>query len=398
MSRLLVPSAALLWGLQFAVLNPALALLLVTLYDADPTQVGVVLAIYNGAGFAASLLIPAVADRRGDYLGPMLVCGTCTLGLTAVLLVTTALPVVAVALAVLGAPAGVGNSLLFAHLRHSGSTATSVIDVRAITSFAWVAGPPLATLVMTAFGDRAVLAVLAGVAALTVGVAAVMVAGRRREQRDRETQSGEKPPATEAVRPRPAPTRFVLTVVVAIFVCLQAANIAAVTVMSLFVSRTVGIDLVWAGVALGVAAGLEIPALLLVGRLAQRWSHLRLLVLGCVAGVAYYAVMTQVHGPVLLLSAQLLNACFFATVVGVGLTLFQELIPRPGLASGLFTNTRRLAAVVAGPVIAAGAATSAGYRGVLVVCLGLTVLGLAGVLALSRRRDRRPGFLHGATA
>jgi SET family sugar efflux transporter-like MFS transporter len=42
--RLLVPSAALLWGLQFAFLNPALALLLVTLFNATPGQIGTVLA------------------------------------------------------------------------------------------------------------------------------------------------------------------------------------------------------------------------------------------------------------------------------------------------------------------------------------------------------------------
>ena len=43
MKRLLVPSAALLWGLQIAFLSPALALILVTLYDASTTQVGWIL-------------------------------------------------------------------------------------------------------------------------------------------------------------------------------------------------------------------------------------------------------------------------------------------------------------------------------------------------------------------
>jgi hypothetical protein len=38
--RLLIPSAALLWGLQFAFLNPALALLLVALFDASAREVG----------------------------------------------------------------------------------------------------------------------------------------------------------------------------------------------------------------------------------------------------------------------------------------------------------------------------------------------------------------------
>ena len=97
--------------------------------------------------------------------------------------------------------------------------------------------------------------------------------------------------------------------------------------------------------ALG-AALLEIPALLLVGRLNRRFSSLALIGTGCVAGIVYYAAMAAGSGPVLLLGLQVLNAVFFAAVGGVGLTLFQQVIARPGLASGLYTNTRRLGAIV----------------------------------------------------
>ena len=34
--------------------------------------------------------------------------------------------------------------------------------------------------------------------------------------------------------------------------------------------------MIWAGIALGVAAGLEVPALILIGRLSRRFSSLRL--------------------------------------------------------------------------------------------------------------------------
>ena len=75
MKRLLVPTAALLWGMQIAFLSPALALILVTLYDASTAQVGWILMVYNASGFVASLLVPSYADRREDYLRPMLACG-----------------------------------------------------------------------------------------------------------------------------------------------------------------------------------------------------------------------------------------------------------------------------------------------------------------------------------
>ena len=55
MKRLLTSSSALLWGLQLAFLNPVLALLLVSLFDATPADVGWVLAVYNAGGFVASI-------------------------------------------------------------------------------------------------------------------------------------------------------------------------------------------------------------------------------------------------------------------------------------------------------------------------------------------------------
>jgi threonine dehydrogenase-like Zn-dependent dehydrogenase len=64
---MLIPASALFWGLQFAFLNPALALLLVTVFHASTGEVGWALAVYNTSGFVASMLLPAYADRARDY-------------------------------------------------------------------------------------------------------------------------------------------------------------------------------------------------------------------------------------------------------------------------------------------------------------------------------------------
>jgi len=132
-------------------------------------------------------------------------------------------------------------------------------------------------------------------------------------------------------------------------------NSAVVAVMGLFVTRTLGLDVAWAGIVLGAAAAIEIPALLLVGRLSDRVSETRLLVSGCVAGVIYYTAMAFATSPAVLLALQVLNAWFFAVVAGVGLTLFQRVVARPGLASGLYANTRRVGAIASGGLIAVGA-------------------------------------------
>jgi len=270
--------------------------------------------------------------------------------------------------------------LLFAHLKDSGASPAEVVRTRAVVSFAWIAGPPLATLVMSGFGVRAVLALLGGVSLLTIAVTTAML--RPRPLVDL---------ALASVSPvGPSASRGRVAVIVVVFVALQATNAAAIAVMTLFVTDRMRLPVAWAGVALGVAAALEIPALLAIGRLSRRLPATWLIASGCVAGIVFYTLMAYARGPVMLIALQALNAWFFAAVAGVGLTLFQDLIPRPGLASGVYVNTRRVGAIVAGPIIAVGSASAIGYGGVFLACAALTAVALLTLGLTARTRTRRP--------
>jgi SET family sugar efflux transporter-like MFS transporter len=385
--RLLVPTSALMWGLQLAFLSPALALILVNLYGATTAEVGWVLSIYNVSGFVASLVLPAYADRKGRYLPLMLVCGGLTALLAAVLAVATTLPVAAIALVVIGGPAGVGSSMLFAHLRHSGARTADIVNTRAIVSVAWVAGPPLATLIIGWFGDRAILLAIAAVALLNMVTTAAMMAQRRAQRAAEAAGTAPVPPAP--VEEDSPVGRLGTWLIMGAFILLQAANATAMTMMTVYVTQTLGLDVLWAGIALGVAAAIEVPALLLMGRLSVRYSHLGLIAAGCVSGIAYYVGLALVSGPVLLVALQLLNALAFAAIAGIGLPLFQQMIPRPGLATGLYLNTRRLGAIVSGPIIAVGSLTVLGQRGIFLTCAAATLVGLV-IIAIASRTTRRP--------
>lgn len=382
--RLLVPASALLWGIQFAFLNPAIGIILVSLYDATPGQVGVALAAYNVSGFVSTLVVPARADRSGDYLRPMLWCGVFTVLLVTALALATTLPMAVVALVALGGPAGVGLGLLFAHQRSTGATVREVMRVRAFFSFAWVAGPPLAAFLMGLLGNRSILWSIAAVALVSFGVTTAMI-------RERSRSAPTPPPSTpggdermlDAVR-RPEVGLLLLA-----FVLLGAAGSAAVSALPLLVTERLGLSLVWGGVALGVAAALEIPVLVALGRMSGRFGPRRIIAAGCVAGIAYYLAMTVVAGPVALVGVQALNALFVAVTAGVGLTVVQDVVGRPGLASGLFMNTTRVGAVLAGPVVAVAGVRGLGYPGVFATCAALVAVGLAVlVLEYLRRRPR----------
>lgn len=385
MNRLLMPSAALMWGLQIAFLSPSLALILTTLYGATMAEVGWVLAIYNASGFVASLVLPAWADRHRDYLRPMLVAAVLTALLVLLLAVVTTLPLVTIALVVAGGPAGVGTSMMFAHMRHSGARASQVVNMRAVVSVAWVAGPPVATLIIGWYGPRAILVAIGVVALLNITTTMAMMSHRRRESL---VADGPAAPVVHEDTVSLGTTGIVL--VTAAFVLLQATNVTGMSFLAVYVPQTLGIDVFWAGIALGLAAGLEIPMLMLIGRLTERFSSLGLIVTGCLAGIAYYAGVAVATGPVLLLLLQPLNAWCFAGIGGVGLTLFQQMISRPGLSTGLYMNTRRIGAILSGPLIALGGATLLGLRATFLACAVLTVIGMLIILVAARRSAAMP--------
>src|SRR5699024_12406006 len=91
-----------------------------------------------------------------------------------------------------------------------------------------------------------------------------------------------------------------------------------------------------------------------------------------------------------LIGIQVLNAWSFAAIAGTGLTLFQEIIARPGLATSLYMNARRGGAILSGPVIALGSVTVFGQAGIFLACAPLTLPGPVGV-ALAHPRAHRPG-------
>ena len=327
--------------------------------------------------------MPAYADRKGDYLRPMLACAVLTVALAALLTAATSLPMAVVGLVVLGGPAGVGSSLLYAHLRFSGASPADVVNTRAIVSFAWVAGPPLATLIIGTLGDRAILVAIAAVAVLNVVTTAAMLAARK-------AASGDHPGPRPAAGETQSVSRTGVTLIVGVFIALQAANSAAVSIMTLFVTETLGLNVIWGGIALGVAAGLEIPALLLIARLGHRFSNFTLIASGCLVGVAYYTALVFVSGPVMLIVLQIWTPGSSRWSPVSGLTCSKRSSRGPGLASGLFVNTRRIGAIVSGPIIAFGSMSAFGYGGTFAACAALTLVALIGIGVVAWTTKRRP--------
>lgn len=434
-SRLLVSSSSLLWGLQFALLTPALALILSALYDASTADIGWTLAIYNTGAFIAALVIPVWADRHHSYVSTMLMAAVMTLLLALALALLTSLPAATAALVVLGGPAGVGVTLLFAHLRHAGESTAAIMNTRAVLAAAWMAGPPLAAAIIGVAGGRGVLWTIAAIAVANIATTVLLSTKQRpaapsaaddtpaagTAESTGHTSTAPAPvetselanhPSTAQPHPTaqphvtapalgpeedPAPSappplrlgRWAVTLVILAVTLFQTTNATAVSFLTIYSVETLQLEALWGGLALGIAAGLEIPALVIFGRIGDRVSHLTVMVLGAVAGVGYYLGIALATGPVMLIGLQVLNAITVATVAGIGMTLFQEILPGAGFSTGLFMNTRRIGAIISGPLIALGALEPLGQRGVFIACTVLTAIGLVVLEGVRRSPQRR---------
>ena len=92
------------------------------------------------------------------------------------------------------------------------------------------------------------------------------------------------------------------------------------------------------GIAYSVAPVFELPFMLYFGLLASRSHPGRLIRLGMIIAVAYYALLFFVQEPWHIYPVQILSAAMIAVVSGIAITFFQSYIPdHPGTATNLYT-------------------------------------------------------------
>ncbi|MEU0879481.1 sugar efflux transporter [Lentzea sp. NPDC005914] len=261
---------------------------------------------------------------------------------------------------------------LFAYGRQVSQGPSMTVSVlRTLLSVAWVAGPPLAALVVAnigwvgLFGASAILQLGVAVLAILLPV----------------------PPA-EPEQPKVEETghsRAGFSIVTAAFVFLQGSVSLAVGGLPLFVTSNLEGTAGDAGLAMGLCAALEIPMMLWFGSLANRMSQHKLVVIGAAISLSYHGLMVFTHAVWQVMVLQLLHATVISLIMGVGITYFQSLDPeRPGHATTMFSNTQIIGGMVAGALL--GAAQQFGFRWVYGFSLSMCVLGLVLLLVAGKVR------------
>ena len=384
--RLLVPLgvAFLAVGLSTAVVLPFLSLFLSTEVRVGPIKVAVFLVAAPLSGVVVATLLGRLSDRRPirrTLLITAALSGAVGMALTAFVRqywILLGLTVSATALA------GTMFPQTFAYARQvlqrddPTRAAMGISAMRTVFSVAWVAGPPLAAILLDGGGFRYVYGAAAAMYLVAALVAIFWL--------DEVGPSGNAPADAGGV---PAGGRIRLVLTGTAFTLLMCPLTLAVQALPLFIDQDLGGKASDAGLILGLCAALEIPLILALGALSTRFPLRRLLYAGAACGVLYYGLATVASNVGLLFAGQPLNALFIAAVSGLGIAYVQDMLPgQPGRASTLHSNAFPIGAGLAGPFFGLG--QHFGYRLSYAIATGLCIVGLL-VLAIARgnRSDHR---------
>ncbi|GID32604.1 sugar efflux transporter [Paractinoplanes brasiliensis] len=385
MSRRLLPLALVFVavGISTSFVGPYLALFLSDAVHAGPVKTTVFLLVAPLSGVLMSWLVGRLSDRR-PIRRRLLMAGALAgfAGAAATAFVRDYWVLFALTVT-LTALAGILFPQAFAYARQvlqqgdPKRAAMGISSLRTLFSVAWVAGPPLAALVLADWGFTYTY----GLAAIMYLVVAFLVLRFLPEV---------GPPAAQVRHvdraPAPEAGRLTIMLLVAGFTVTQTAQVLGVQAMPLFVSDDLGGSVRDAGLILGLCAAIEIPLMLGFGMLSTRFPVRGLIVFGVVCAIAYQATATLAGSVWVLAAAQVLNAAFIAAVGGLAISYMQDLLPaHPGRATTMITNTFPIGQVLAAPAF--GLAQHFGFRLAYGLNLALCVLGLALIL-FARPRPR----------
>lgn len=336
---------AFLTGIAGALQTPTLSIFLTDEVHARPAMVGFFFTGSAVIGILVSQFLAGRSDKRGDRKSLIVFC--CLLGVLACTLFAWnrnyfVLLFVGVFLSSFGSTA---NPQMFALAReHADKTGREAVMfssfLRAQVSLAWVIGPPLAYALAMGFSFT-VMYLSAAVAFIVCGVMVWLFL---------PSMQKELPLATGTVE---APRRNRRDTLLLFVICtlMWGSNSLYIINMPLFIINELHLPEKLAGVMMGIAAGLEIPTMLIAGYFAKRLGKRFLMRVAAVGGVCFYAGMLMAHSPVILLGLQLLNAIFIGILGGIGMLYFQDLMPgQAGSATTLYTNTSRVGWIIAGSV------------------------------------------------
>ncbi|HAE7079996.1 TPA_asm: MFS transporter [Salmonella enterica subsp. salamae serovar 42:z:1,5] len=359
---------AFMMGVAGALQAPTLSLFLSREVGAQPFWVGLFYTVNAIAGIGVSLALAKRSDSRGDRRKLTMFCCLMAIGNALLFAFNRHYLTLITCGVLLASLANTAMPQLFALAReYADSSAREVVMfssvMRAQLSLAWVIGPPLAFMLALNYGFTVMFSIAAVIFAVSLVLIALMLPSVARVEQPVDA------PLAQVNGWQDRNVRMLFIASTLMWTC----NTMYIIDMPLWISVELGLSDKLAGVLMGTAAGLEIPAMILAGFYVKRFGKRRMMIAAVAAGVLFYVGLIFFHSRTALLLLQLFNAVFIGIVAGIGMLWFQDLMPgRAGAATTLFTNSISTGVILAG-VIQGAVAQSFGHFAVYWVIAAISV-------------------------
>ncbi|WP_318367351.1 sugar efflux transporter [Enterobacter sp.] len=363
---------AFMMGVAGALQAPTLSLFLSREVGAQPFWVGLFYTVNAIAGILVSLWLAKRSDSQGDRRKLIMFCCLMAAGNALLFAFNRHYLTLITCGVLLASIANTAMPQLFALAReYADNSAREVVMfssiMRAQLSLAWVIGPPLAFMLALNYGFTTMFSIAAGIFIISLAMIALMLPSVARVEQPTDV------PVTQVSGWSDKNVRMLFIASTLMWTC----NTMYIIDMPLWISRDLGLPDKLAGILMGTAAGLEIPAMILAGYYVKRFGKRCMMTLAMAAGVLFYLGLIFFHSQPALLALQLFNAIFIGIVAGIGMLWFQDLMPgRAGSATTLFTNSISTGVILAG-VIQGALAQSYGHGVVYWVIAAISVVTLA---------------------
>ncbi|MBO1501183.1 MULTISPECIES: MFS transporter [Serratia] len=370
--RLTFMVVAFFSGIAGALQIPTLSLFLTTEVRVSSLWVGFFYAVNAGVGIIVSFLLAKKSDRQRDRRYLILICYLLAAGNCLLFAFNRNYLTLITAGVLLTAIANTAIPQLFALAREYGERSSQNVAMfsaimRAQLSLAWVFGPPLAFMLVVNYGFTAMFIFAAGIFLLVTLLAWWILPEVARPVVGDDVAIQQK-------------TVFDKDISLLFFASVLMWTCSAMYLIDvpLYITAELGLPQSLTGWMMGIAAAIEIPIMILVGRYVNRVGKRLMMAGAMVAGIVFYAGMLWFTSTTGLLALQLFNAIFIGIIATVGMLYFQDLMPeRAGMATTLFTNSIStgviLAGILQGILTEYGPHSSVYLLAILLLCIALPV-------------------------
>lgn len=335
---------AFIIGIAGALQSPTLSLYLSEEVKVNEYLIGLFYSVNAIAGIAVSFLLAQYSDKKGIRRNIILFCclmgiGNCitfafsrqywmlfSVGIFFSALSSAAMPQIFAASREYTDRSG-GNVVVFNGI------------LRAQLSLAWVIGPPLSFTLAVKYGFTSMYSSAAAMYLVALLIVLVFFPAMRHKRISIETEQPSEPIITNK--------NVLMLFLASIF--MGTANMMYLIDMPLYLKEVLPAADYLAGRLMGLAAAIEIPAMLIASMLVPRFGNKNLICFAVICGILFFIGMVTCQSTQMLYLLQLLNGLFIGIVASIGMLYFQDLLPgRTGIASTLFNNCISCSIIIAG--------------------------------------------------